>query len=65
MVSFDIWQGIDYLAFHENAILLDMKLRSQGVPITVDLLSMTMRMSNPQDVSPPVGTQCPRRFCPL
>ena len=33
MISVDVWQGIDYLAFHENAILLDVKLRSQGDPI--------------------------------
>ncbi|KAK5202894.1 hypothetical protein LTR41_011363 [Exophiala xenobiotica] len=33
MISVDAWQEIDYLAFHENAILLDVKLRSQGDPI--------------------------------
>ena len=33
MIIFDVWQGIDRLAFHENAILLDVRLRSQGVPI--------------------------------
>jgi hypothetical protein len=30
MISVDIWQGIDRLAFHENVILLDVKLRSQA-----------------------------------
>ncbi len=33
MIPHQVWQGIDRLAFHENAILLDVKLRSQGVPI--------------------------------
>ena len=33
MISRDVWQGIDRLAFHENAILLDVRLRSQGAPI--------------------------------
>ena len=32
MISVDVWQGIDRLAFHENAILLDVRLRSQGDP---------------------------------
>ena len=31
--SYGVWQGIDLLAFHENAILLDVKLRSQGVTV--------------------------------
>ncbi|KAJ4523024.1 hypothetical protein HRR78_000514 [Exophiala dermatitidis] len=33
MLSVDVWQGIDRLAFHENAILLDVKVRSQADPI--------------------------------
>jgi hypothetical protein len=33
MISFDVWQGLDCLAFHENAILLDVAFGSQGVPI--------------------------------
>ncbi|KAK5246064.1 hypothetical protein LTR40_002077 [Exophiala xenobiotica] len=32
MLSVDVWQGIDRLAFHENTILLDVKVRSQGDP---------------------------------
>jgi hypothetical protein len=32
MISVDVWQGVDRLAFHENAILLDVKVRSQGDP---------------------------------
>lgn len=32
MISSDVWEGIDYVAFHENAILLDVKLRCQGNP---------------------------------
>lgn len=33
MISSNVWQGIDRVAFHENAILLDVKLRSLGNPI--------------------------------
>jgi hypothetical protein len=39
MISFDIWQGINRLAFHENAILPDVRLRSQGVPIRSAVLN--------------------------
>ena len=31
MISHQVWEGIDSLAFHENAILLDIRLRSQGI----------------------------------
>ena len=32
MISVDVWQRVDRLTFHENAILLDVKVRSQGTP---------------------------------
>lgn len=33
MISSNVWQGVDRVAFHENAILLDVKLRSLDNPI--------------------------------
>lgn len=30
-----VWQGIDRLSFFENAILLELKYRSQGKPVTM------------------------------
>ena len=33
MASYQVWKGIDRLSFFENAILLELKYRSQGQPI--------------------------------
>ena len=33
MTCFQVWQGVDRLSFFENAILLELKARSQGKPV--------------------------------
>jgi hypothetical protein len=33
MTCYQVWQGIDRLSFVENAILLELKYRSQGKPV--------------------------------
>ena len=33
MTCFQVWQGVDRLSFFENAILLELKCRSQGKPV--------------------------------
>lgn len=33
MTRYQVWQGIDRLSFFENAILLELKYRSQGKPV--------------------------------
>ena len=33
MTCYQVWQGIDRLSFFENAILLELKYRSQGKPV--------------------------------
>ena len=33
MTSYQVWKGIDRLSFFENAILLELKYRSQGKPV--------------------------------
>ena len=33
MTCFQVWQGVDRLSFYENAILLELKCRSQGEPV--------------------------------
>ena len=33
MTCFRVWQGVDRLSFFENAILLELKCRSQGKPV--------------------------------
>ena len=33
MTCYEVWKGIDRLSFFENAILLELKHRSQGEPI--------------------------------
>ena len=33
MTSCQVWQGVDRLGFFENAILLELKYRSQGKPV--------------------------------
>ena len=36
MTCCQVWQGVDRLAFFENAILLELKYRSQGKPVKMD-----------------------------
>ena len=36
MTSCQVWQGVDRLGFFENAILLELKYRSQGKPVKMD-----------------------------
>ena len=51
MTCYQVWEGIDRLSFFENAILLELKYRSQGEPIkmhpptirSMDLLSQESR----------------------
>ena len=33
MTCYQVWQGIDRVSFFENAILLELKYRSQGKPV--------------------------------
>ena len=37
MTYCQVWQGIDRLSFFENAILLELKYRSQGKPVKMHL----------------------------
>jgi len=40
MTICQVWQGIDRLSFFENAILLELKYRSQGTPVKMHSLSI-------------------------
>ena len=46
-----VWQGVDALAFYENAILLDVRFRSQGIPIR-SAISCNDQVQADKDLSP-------------
>ena len=45
MTNCQVWQGIDRLSFFENAILLELKYRSQGKPVKMH--SLRIERKNP------------------
>ena len=47
MTSCQVWKGIDRLSFFENAILLELKYRSQGKP--VKMYSPSIEREDPMD----------------